>query len=85
MKPSDIAKHLGYVPQSLSSAFPFTVRDIVVMGRASHIRMFSLPSSDDIDIAGNAMKSVYDVDVKILQVENTVERKICVPLLLESS
>lgn len=193
MKPSDIAKHLGYVPQSLSSAFPFTIRDIVVMGRASHIGMFSSPSSDDIDIAGNAMekvgishiadrsfdsisggewqltliaralaqrpeillldeptshldlgnqmkilkvimqlaqegmaivmathfpnhafisashvavlkdrriiamgmpdnvitesamKAVYNVDVKILQVENTVKRKICVPLLLEVS
>ncbi|MDD2390888.1 MAG: ABC transporter ATP-binding protein, partial [Desulfobacterales bacterium] len=44
LAPSDIAVNLGYVPQSLSSAFPLPVRDIVVMGRATHISIFSSPS-----------------------------------------
>lgn len=42
-----IAKLLGFVPQSLVSAFPFTVADIVVMGRASRIGMTASPSKTD--------------------------------------
>ena len=58
LAPSDIAVNLGYVPQSLSSAFPLPVRDIVVMGRATHISIFSSPSEEDMEIAETAMKKI---------------------------
>jgi iron complex transport system ATP-binding protein len=53
-----IAKLLGFVPQSLVSAFPFTVADIVVMGRASRIGMASSPSTTDRHHAASAMKKL---------------------------
>ncbi|HKJ99226.1 MAG TPA: ABC transporter ATP-binding protein [Desulfotignum sp.] len=48
---NDIAGKLGFVPQTLVSAFPFTVAEIVVMGRASQIRMTASPAKKDRDMA----------------------------------
>jgi iron complex transport system ATP-binding protein len=53
---SRIASKLGFVPQSLVSAFPFTVAEIVVMGRASQIRMTASPSKKDRDLAMAALE-----------------------------
>lgn len=53
---SRIAAKLGFVPQSLVSAFPFTVAEIVVMGRASQIRMTASPSKKDQDLAMAALE-----------------------------
>jgi iron complex transport system ATP-binding protein len=58
MKPSDVAKGIGYVPQNQVSAFPFLVKDIVVMGRAPHLSVFSSPNKKDRTIAYGAMKTV---------------------------
>lgn len=38
---------LAFVPQLFQVAFPFRVLDMVIMGRARHIRLFSLPSKTD--------------------------------------
>lgn len=38
---------IAYVPQSHSPVFPFTVRDVVVMGRAGRWAMWAGPSGDD--------------------------------------
>jgi iron complex transport system ATP-binding protein len=51
MSANRIAAKLGFVPQSLVPAFPFTVAEIVVMGRASQIRMTASPSRKDRDMA----------------------------------
>jgi iron complex transport system ATP-binding protein len=51
-----IAAKLGFVPQTLVSAFPFTVAEIVVMGRASQIRMTASPSKKDRDLAMTALE-----------------------------
>jgi iron complex transport system ATP-binding protein len=56
MSASRIAAKLGFVPQSLVSAFPFTVAEIVVMGRASQIRMTASPSKKDRDLAMAALE-----------------------------
>lgn len=48
---NQIAAKLGFVPQTLVSAFPFTVEEIVVMGRASQIRMTASPAKKDHDMA----------------------------------
>ncbi len=58
MNTSDVAKGIGYVPQNQVPAFPFQVRDIVIMGRAPHINVFSSPGRHDREIACAAMESV---------------------------
>jgi len=58
MTPSALAKLIGYVPQNQVSAFPFLVKDIVVMGRAPHLNVFSSPNTGDVSIALRAMETV---------------------------
>lgn len=42
---------IGYVPQNAQTAFPYSVLDMVVMGRARHVGLFSVPGKQDYDIA----------------------------------
>lgn len=56
MSPSQIGRSIGYVPQNQVPAFPFLVRDIVIMGRSPHLNVFSSPSRKDRDIARKAME-----------------------------
>lgn len=58
MDPKQIAKIIGYVPQSHLPTFPFPVREVVVMGRSPHMGYFSSPSEADIQVAEKAMASV---------------------------
>ncbi|GJE03716.1 ABC transporter ATP-binding protein [Methylobacterium isbiliense] len=41
------ARALAYVPQSAGSAFAFTARAVVLMGRSAHAGLFSAPSRAD--------------------------------------
>ena len=52
------AKHIGYVPQGLTSAFPFRIKDIIIMGRAPHLGLLASPSRADMGIAYRAMETV---------------------------
>jgi iron complex transport system ATP-binding protein len=45
----------GYVPQSHAVPFSYTALDMVLMGRARHIGMFSTPSLLDIEAARHAL------------------------------
>ncbi len=47
MTRSRIARRIAYVPQSHVPPFPFTVRQIVEMGRASHMKIWNTPSEED--------------------------------------
>lgn len=58
MQPHEIARRVGFVPQTQASPFPFLVRDIVLMGRASHLGLFAIPSTEDEDIAADALDRV---------------------------
>jgi iron complex transport system ATP-binding protein len=58
MKPAQIASKIGYVPQSLAPVFPFSVEEIVVMGRASKINLISTPSRSDRGKAAEAMERI---------------------------
>jgi len=58
MDPGQIAKIIGYVPQSHLPTFPFPVREVVVMGRCPHLGSFSSPSVADMQVAEKAMASV---------------------------
>jgi iron complex transport system ATP-binding protein len=58
LKPHMIARHIAYVPQSHVKTFPYTIMDVVLMGRASHTGLFSSPSKDDKEIAREALMRV---------------------------
>ncbi|WP_018902727.1 ABC transporter ATP-binding protein [Rhizobium sp. 2MFCol3.1] len=52
---ADRAKRIGHVPQAHAALFPFTVRDVVLMGRAVHLSPFSAPGATDRAIADAAL------------------------------
>lgn len=54
----EIAKLIGYVPQAHTPPFPFSVLDVVVMGRTAHMGMFASPSLKDIKIAEEALETL---------------------------
>jgi iron complex transport system ATP-binding protein len=49
------AKRIAYVPQAHAALFPFTVRDVVLMGRAAQVAPFSAPGRRDREIAADAL------------------------------
>jgi iron complex transport system ATP-binding protein len=55
MKQKEIARILAVVPQGTSIAFPFTVREIVLMGRSPHLGILQMEQESDMKIADNAM------------------------------
>lgn len=42
-----LVKRIGYVPQSAALTYPYTVRELVLMGRARHMGALSIPSKRD--------------------------------------
>jgi iron complex transport system ATP-binding protein len=48
----------GYVPQSGGGAFPFTVAELVLMGRTAHRGPFAAPSVLDREVAGEAIATL---------------------------
>lgn len=50
-----LATEMGYVPQAHSPPFPFSVLDVVTMGRAAHLGSFAQPSRRDVDLARAAL------------------------------
>jgi len=58
MQPHEIARRVGFVPQTQVSPFPFRVRDIVLMGRAPHLSPFAAPSARDETVAADALDRV---------------------------
>ncbi|MFB9949879.1 ABC transporter ATP-binding protein [Rhizobium puerariae] len=49
------ARNIAYVPQAHAALFPFTVRDVVLMGRAARLAPFSAPGLHDREIAMEAL------------------------------
>ena len=52
----EVARLVSYVPQAHAAFFPFTVREVVLMGRTAHMGVFSSPSRRDREIADAAME-----------------------------
>jgi iron complex transport system ATP-binding protein len=52
----EVARRVSYVPQAHAAFFPFTVREVVLMGRTAHLGLFSSPSRKDRDIAQAALE-----------------------------
>ncbi|HEX9673766.1 MAG TPA: ABC transporter ATP-binding protein [Burkholderiales bacterium] len=43
----EVARLVSYVPQAHAAFFPFTVEEVVLMGRTAHLSLFSSPSRRD--------------------------------------
>ncbi|TGA99907.1 ABC transporter ATP-binding protein [Sporolactobacillus shoreae] len=46
-----LAQMIGYVPQSHTATFPFTVKDVVIMGRTAYLGTLVSPGKEDARIA----------------------------------
>lgn len=55
---------IGYVPQARSLNFPYTVEELVLMGRAKHINIFSTPKKEDYDIVDNTLEELNITSIK---------------------
>lgn len=55
MRARDFAKCVGYVPQSHEPPFPYSVPDVVVMGRAAHLRPFEAPGLEEYRIVDQVL------------------------------
>lgn len=54
----DIARQIAYVPQTHEKTFPYTVMEIVMMGRAAYTGIFSSPTDQDRKIAEECLEEV---------------------------
>lgn len=54
-----VAQVMGYVPQNHIPPFPFSVQDVVLMGRTAHIGNFALPSKIDQEIVQEALITLH--------------------------
>lgn len=52
----EIAQRVSYVPQAHGAFFPYTVREVVLMGRTSHLGLFAAPSARDHGAALDAIR-----------------------------
>jgi len=50
-----LARTVALVPQDVPADFPFTVNELVLMGRSPYLGMLGLPQKEDVDIADQAV------------------------------
>ncbi len=53
-----VARRIAYVPQRSDSVFPYTVAEVVLMGRHPYAGLAALDTEDDCRIAGEALEEV---------------------------
>jgi len=58
MARAEVARIAGYVPQAHTGYFPFSVFDVVLMGRAAHLGPFASPGKRDREIAQRALATI---------------------------
>lgn len=63
LKRSDLAKLVALVAQESHLIFPFTVEEIVLMGRSPHLRRFRFETPLDYDIVHEAMRMTDTLDL----------------------
>ncbi|SHK02209.1 ABC transporter ATP-binding protein [Paramaledivibacter caminithermalis] len=56
--PSQFWKDISYVPQGKNMIFPYTVLEMVLMGRAPYLGAISSPRREDVNIAKRAIEEV---------------------------
>ncbi len=50
------AGHIAYVAQATQLAFPYSVEEVILMGRVAHMRLGAAPSREDRRLAGEVME-----------------------------
>ncbi|WP_313037847.1 ABC transporter ATP-binding protein [Stutzerimonas nitrititolerans] len=58
-----LAQCLGYVPQAQSLSFPFSVEDMVLLGRSAHLKAFAQPSAHDRQVARDCLRRLNILDL----------------------
>ncbi|NYT66170.1 ABC transporter ATP-binding protein [Alcaligenaceae bacterium] len=53
-----LAQQVAYVPQAHAGVFPFTVEEVVLMGRSARLGSFSSPARHDRDIAMHSLEQM---------------------------
>ena len=59
----EIARQVAVVPQESQILFPFTVRELVLMGRYVHQRGWGWESAEDLRVAATALQTMHLSDV----------------------
>jgi len=57
-KRHQIARHIAYVPQTHQITFPYTVAEVVLMGRTAYTGPFGEPKAEDEEIALEALSKI---------------------------
>lgn len=65
-----LAKTISYVPQDTGIEYDFSVEDVVIMGRAPHLRRFEAEGAKDIEIAQKAMEMTNTLNLRKKNVKN---------------
>lgn len=68
--PQELAKVLSYLPQHSHVPFAFTVQEVVLMGRAPHLRWWQREGAEDRRIAGACMEYMAVADLADMPVNN---------------
>jgi len=63
MRQKEIAKIIGVVPQGTTVAFPFTAREIVLMGRSPHLGFWQMEQEHDLKVADNVMALTDSLEI----------------------
>ncbi|MCW4033917.1 MAG: ABC transporter ATP-binding protein [Candidatus Bathyarchaeota archaeon] len=71
LKQNEISKTMAYVPQVHEASFPYSVTDMVLMGRNPYIGYFSMPKSEDLQKSVDALAAL-----KIEQIKNKAYTQI---------
>lgn len=56
--PTELARHIAYVPQAHTNFFPFLVKDMVLMGRSAFLKWYQTPKKEDLDWAMFALNEL---------------------------
>ncbi|MEM3077969.1 MAG: ABC transporter ATP-binding protein [Nitrososphaerales archaeon] len=59
LRKDEVAKRVAMVPQNSLTSFPFTVLDVVLMGRIPHLGKLGRESERDLKIAEEAMRTTF--------------------------
>ena len=58
LAPKERARRIAYVPQTVSTVFPFTALEVVLTGRSPHTTRFRFETEDDLRAARAALEAV---------------------------
>lgn len=64
LKKNEIWQKIGYVPQAKLYTFAYTVEEMVLLGRSSHLKMTEMPNKNDRYIAHECLKTLGVLHLK---------------------